>query len=899
MTPGDPTRLGGSDRDDDGAGDAGPDAGDRTPLDEVDAELRFHLDRKAERLMREGRTEEEARAEALRRFGDPARVKAEITRMEEGRMRGIVLWDRLRQDMRYALRQLARSPGFSAVVVLTLALGIGATTAIYSVVDGILFRPLPFPNPDQLTVVWADMTRAGGPVDEWMNFPNYADLKARARSFQAMGAWDGGPAALTGAGEPEEITTGVVTQGTLSEVLRVRPALGRGFRPADDRPGAPGTVLLTDGFWRRTLGADPSVLGRALTLDGEPYTIIGVLPAGFRSPFMTDADVWTPMRQDASDNSCGRGGACLHVVGRLADGTTLSAARTEADAIARQLEAEHPDADRNVGITLRPMRADMVSDARTGLLALLGAVAFVLLIACVNVANLLLVRATARGGELAVRSALGAGRRRLAGQLLTESALFAVLGGGAGLALAWIGTRALVSIAPAGTPRIEGVAMDGRVLAFAVGVTLLSGILFGLLPALRSARGTLRGLRQGGRGGAGRAAGMRARTALVAGQVALALVLLVGAGLLVQSFRNLRSRDLGFRPTGVLTFQLGASPIRYPDANALRTLVTEAESRLSALPGVRAVGTTTWLPLSGFGTDVSFNIEGRPIPEPGQRHAVWFRRITPGYPQAIGMRLVAGRWITASDDDKAPRVVVINEGLAARYFPGESPLGHRINLGNPSDPRWREIVGVAAEARYFGIRGDSRDALYLPYAQAPSRPVLMAVKTDRDPAALAGEVRTAIHGLDPSMPVAAMRPMNALVSNALGPDRFVTLLIGLFATVALILAVVGLYGVVSYGVGLRLREMGVRLALGAESGDIRGLVLGQSLRMVGMGVVLGVGGGLLLTRVLRSLLYGVSATDPWTYVGVAVGLTAVAGAASLIPAARAARVDPMRVLRTE
>jgi putative ABC transport system permease protein len=869
----------------------------RSP-DDVDEEVRFHLAQKAERLMREGRSEEEAWAEALRRFGDVDQVKARMTREGEVGMRRRASWDRLRQDARYALRQMTRNPAFTAVTVLTLALGIGATTAIFSVVDGILFRPLPFPESNQLTAVWADMTRTGGPVDEWMNFPNYADLKERARSFQAMGAWGGVTLTLTGHGEPEDITVGVVTQGTLSEVLRVTPALGRGFTPADDRPGAPPTVLLSDGFWRRALGADPAVLGTALTLDDEPYTVIGVLPASFHPPFVTNAELWTPMRQDAADNSCPLGNACLHVLGRLVDGTTLQRARAEAADIAGQLAAEHPEANGKTGITLRAYQADMVKDARTGLLVLLGAVGFVLLIACVNVANLLLARATARGSELAVRSALGAGHGRLFEQLLTESALLALIGGGLGLAVAYVGTDFLVRIAPAGTPRIAGVGVSGRVLGFALAVTCLAGILFGLVPSLRSARaGVEVGLREGGRGGSG--GGMRARGALVSGQVALALILLVGGGLLVRSFQNLRSRDLGFRPEGVVTLQVAMPQSRYPDRGARLAFVRAVEDRLAALPGVSAVGSTSWLPLTGFGTDTDFTIEGRPMPVDGRSHVVWYRRVTSGYAQALGMRLVVGRWIGEADDPGAPLVVVINEGLARRYFPDESPLGHRINLGGADNPVWREIVGVAADVRYFGIRDDSRDALYLPYAQAPSGGVYVALRSTRDAAALSGEIRGAVSALDPSMAVAQIRTMDDIVGMALGPDRFITMLIGLFAIVALVLAVVGLYGVVSYGVSRRLREMGVRLALGAAGTDIRGLVLVQGLKLVGLGLAVGVAGGLATTRLLQKLLYGVSATDPLTFAAVAALLAAVALVASAVPAMRASRVDPIRVLRAE
>jgi putative ABC transport system permease protein len=868
--------------------------------DEVDEEVRFHLEKKVERLVREGMTEAEAWNEARRRFGSVEQVKSQLAREGEVGMRKLAIGDRIRQDLHYALRQVRRNPAFTLVTVLTLALGIGATTAIFSVVDGILFRPLPFPEPDELTVVWADWTRRGGPADEWTNFPNYFDLKDRSRTLEAVAAWDGGPVTLTGLGEPEQIVAGFVSWDMLSEVLRVNPVMGRGFASSDDEPGAPATVLLTDGFWRRALGADPKVLGSTLSLNDEAHTVVGILPTDFDAPFQSNADIWLPLRQSRTDNYCGRGGACLHVVARRADGASLEAARTEADDIARQLEEEHPEDNANVGITLRPLQDDMVADARVALLVLLGAVGFVLLIACVNVANLLMARATSRISELAVRSALGAGRRRITGQLLTESLVLALMGGAAGLGIAYLGTDLLVSLAPAATPRIEGVGVNGRVLWFALGVTGLAGLLFGIAPALRTARrGLDASLREGGRSGSRGRAGMRTRGALVAVQVALALMLLAGAGLLVRSFQNLRDQDLGFRSEGVLTLQIGLPGSRYPDADARRGFVATLEARLGALPGVEAVGSTSWLPLTGFGSDVTFNIEGRPVPPPGQSHAVWFRRVTPGYPQAMGMKLLQGRWLTEADDETAPRVVVINDGLARRYFPEEDPVGQRLNLGDPDHPEWREIVGVAAEVRYFSVAGDSRDALYRPYDQSPSSTLFVTLRSSRDLSALGSETRSRVAEIDPSLAVAQVRPMGTIVAESLGPERLVTLLLGLFAGVALLLAIVGLYGVVSYGVGQRLGEMGVRLALGAEGSDIGGLILRQSMSLVTIGLVVGLAGGLALTRLMGDLLFGISPSDPWTYGAVALTLIAVATAASAVPARRAARVDPIQVLRVE
>ncbi len=816
-------------------------------------------------------------------------------------MRRFELWDRLRQNASYGVRQVLKNRAFTAVTVLTLALGIGATTAIFSVVDGILFRPLPFPEPEGLVAVWTDLSRRGGPVDEWMNYDDFSDVARRSRSLQAVGAWAGGAPTVTGLGDPEQIAAGYVTHGMFSRVLRVSPALGRGFAPGDDRPGSPGTVLLSDGFWRRSFGGDPRALGSVLTVNDQPFEVIGVLPAGFRAPFVADAELWMTLREDPADPSCPRGNACLRVVARLADGATLEAARAEADGIARQLESEYAETNTDAGFLVRPLLEDLVGESRTALLALLGAATFVLLIACANVANLVLARGTTRGTELAVRSALGAGRRRLAEQLLTESALLAVLGGTAGLALAWLGTDFLVSIAPPETPRLAGISVNGRVLAFALGATAFAGALFGIVPSLRAVRRDLDvGMREGGRGGGGGGARtVRARGALVSTQIALALMLLAGAGLLVRSLQNLRATDLGYRPEGVLTMQVGLPSSRYPDADALRGFVRELERRLTGLPGVSTVGATSWLPLTGFGTDVSFLVEGQAPLSPGQDQAVWIRRVTAQYPATMGMPLLEGRWLTRSDEERAPRVVVINETFARRYFPDGSPLGRRLNLGSPESPQLWEIVGVAADARYFGIRDGGRVSMYLSYPQAPSRSLQWVLRSTRDPATLAGEVRAAVSGLDPSLAVARIQPMESIVTEALGPQRFVAFLIGLFSGIAFILAIVGVYGVVSYGVGQRLREIGVRMALGARGTDIRDLVLRQSLRMVGLGLLAGLAGGLALTRLIENLLFGVSAADPWTYGVVVLLLTAVAAAAAAIPAARAARVDPIRVLRSE
>ncbi len=871
--------------------------------EEVDDEVRFHLERKVEALVGQGMGEEEARREALRRFGDVDDVKRamreETMRRTTGNERAD-RWDGFVQDLRYGARQLLRSPGFTLVTVLTLALGIGATTAIFSVVDGILFKPLPFPHPERLVAVWADLTRRGGPADEWLNFPNAADLRERSRTLEAVGMWDGGGATLTGQGEPRAISVGAVTADLFPGVLQVEPALGRSFRPEEDVPGAPGTAVLSDGFWRRVFGGERGVVGSTITIDGEGYTVVGVMGPDFRTPFMPAADVWVPLRQDVDHTYCGRGGACLHAAARLADGATLASARMEANRIARDLEAEHPRANVGEGFTLRPLRRDLVADARTQLLVLLGAVGFVLVIACVNVANLLMARSSTRASELAVRGALGAGRGRITRQLLTESGLMALLGGAGGLLLAWLGTGVLVSLAPPGTPRVADVGVDARVLAFALGVTALAGILFGVVPSLRSSRAAPAGaLHGGGRGRVGARGGARARSVLVAAQVSLALVLLVGAGLLLRSFRNLRAADLGYRPEGVLVLRLGLPQTRYPDDDARRGFVHRAEERLGSLPGVTGVGAISSLPLGGANEDVTFTVEGRPVPEPGQEHAVWYRRVTPGYMGTMGMTFVAGRGILPSDDERAPPVVVINQSMAQRWFPDGDALGSRVNLNSTASPVWREIVGIVADTRHFGIREEAHDALYLPYDQSPSGAMWLTVRSPRTPATLADDVRRAVAELDPSMAAAQMAPMTDVVARALGPERFITSLLGLFAAVALTLAVVGLYGVVSYGVNGRLREMGVRLALGASGGEVSGLVVRGSLAVVAVGLGVGLVAALALTRLLGSLLYGVGTADPVTFGATALVLVLAAVAAAALPARRAARIDPVRVLKAE
>ena len=873
--------------------------GERGREEELDDEVRFHLERRVDALVDEGWGREEAEAEARRRFGNVDDVKRGMREMKKRTERRTTLgtWrDTLLQDVRYAVRMLRDQPLFAGVVTLTLALGIGVNTAIFSVVDGILFRPLPFPEPEELVVLWTDVTERGGPDDEWFSYANFRDLRDQAGTLDAAAVWGGWGPSWTDTEEPRQLLGAFVSEGMIDDVLQVTPALGRTLLPEDHQPAAPGRVVLSHGFWDRAFGRDPAVLGTTLTLMDQPFEVVGVMPDGFRPPFIPNADLWTALAPPDNAEAV-RGGFGWRVVARLADDASVVQASAEVGRLGTRLQSEYPES--NTGMTFRAvsLRADMVSDTRAGLLVLLGAVGLVLLVACVNVANLLLARASGRLQEMAVRSAMGAGRRRIFGQLVTESLVLALVGGVAGVVLAFWGTDALVALAPEGTPRIDAVQVDGRVLLFTAGATTLAGLLFGLIPALRVSKADLHlDLREGGRSGMA-SGGARLRSGLVVAQVALAMVLMVGAGLLVRSFQNLRATDLGFDPAGVVTMQLTLPPSRYPDAETIRTFTDALDARLAALPGVEAAGLTSTVPLMGFDGDVTILVEGRPLPEPGQDDAVWFRRVTPSYLRAMGMSLVQGRWFDGSDGPDDARVVVLNETAAARLFPGENPVGRRVNINDPANPVWREVVGVARDIRNFGIREDSRNALYAPASQAAGRNYFPVLRVTGDPEAVVGAVRAEVGTLDPSMAVARVQTMDDLVNAAVAPERFVAFLLGLFATVSLVLAVVGLYGVVAFDVGARVREMGLRMALGAEGRRISGMVVGRSLGLVAAGMGIGVVLALGVGGVLDGLLFGIARTDPLTLAGVAAVLTLSATLAAAVPALRAARVDPAVALR--
>jgi putative ABC transport system permease protein len=795
--------------------------------------------------------------------------------------------DNLLADLRYGARSLLRSGSLSVAALLTLALGIGANTALFSVVDGILLRPLPFPEPERLVAAYADYSARGGPEREWLSYPNFADLR-EAGVFRELAGYGGWGPTLAGAGVAESLNAAQVSSGMFADVLGVRPVLGRGFSSEDDRPGAEPVVLLSHGLWARRFGSDPAIVGSSIVLDGATHTVIGVLPEGLRPPFLPAAELWSPLAPGFGASIDSRGSANMRAIGRLPDGVSLERARDGALQLARRLELEYPDANTGVGYSLQPLREDLVASAETALWVLLGAVGLILLIACVNVANLLLARGASRRAEIAVRAALGAGRARIARQLLTESALLAGAGGLLGFLVAIWGTQLLVAMAPEGTPRLQEVAVDGRVLGFAAATALLSGLLFGLMPALRAARGDLvSGLKQGGRSGAGPRRGLQ--SALVVGQVALALVLLVGSGLLLRSFATLQAVEPGFRIENRLSLSLVLPEEAY-DREARSRFYDRLIARLEALPGIEGAAAVSSVPMSGNDGDVNFIVQGRPLPPPGEEQAVWMRRVTPGYLELMGIGIAAGRSFRESDDATAPPVVIINETMARQQFPGLDPVGQRLNVNRFDAPVWREIVGVARDIKNFGVRSGSRNAMYMPHDQVPSRFMSVVVATRFDPEAAIPMIRSEIAKLDPQLAASGVTTLERIVRESLAPDRFVA---------TLLLAGVGLYGVISYDVARRTREMGIRMALGAGAAAIVRLVLRDTLALVAGGIATGGLAGAFAARLMESLLFGVSPHDPGTLAAVVLVLVVVGAGAAALPARRAARREALRGLQAD
>lgn len=854
-------------------------------------EIQTHLEIETDDNIARGMTAEEARSAAYRKFGNPSRIREEIYRMNT-----IGFVETLGQDLRYTLRTLRKSPGFAIVTVLTLALGIGANTAIFSAINAVLLRPLPYKVPARLVTIWADHHLRGGPVDEWTNPADFFDWRAQSHTFEDMAALGGWAPTLIDTGEPE-LLRGVKVSYSMFSVLGVTPELGRNFTAEDDRPDSAHVAVLSDDLWRRQFSADRKVLGKTINLDGVGYTVIGVMPAGFAFPIIPNREIWTTLQVP----SRGRGNAVMRVIGRLREDTPLTQSQTEMSGIAGRLAQSYPDTNKNVGISLIPLQAQIGGATRKPLWVLLGAVGLVLLIACANVANLLLARAASRQKEISVRVGLGARRSRLVRQLLTESCLLALVGGAIGLLMAFWGTAFLARALPATISSVEPVKIDLAVLLFTLALSILTGLGFGLAPALQATRASVtETLKENARSTSGGAGGRRLRNVLVIADVMIALALSVSAGLLMKSFLRLTSVDLGFRQDHLLEATVLLPRKSYSDRAKISNFYEQLMQRLAGLPGVAGVSAASDPPLNGVGgSDSDFFIEGKPLPQPDKRPVAWYSSVTPNFHQAMGIALLRGRSFNDHDTADSRPVVLINQTLARRYWGEENPVGKRISSGDPANPKWKEIVGVVGNVKYFTLDAEQPSMMYFPLEQAPNPGMTIALRTAGPPLEMAPSVRYAIWSLDKNLAVPAFTTMDQLVESASDQPRLLSSLITSFAIMALLLVAVGLYGVMAYTVTERTHEMGIRMALGATRSSVLGMILRQGLKLSAFGIAAGLLISLAVTRVLGTFLFHVGSTDPTTFAGVALLLVAVAFAASYIPARRAMRVDPMVALRYE
>ena len=804
----------------------------------------------------------------------------------------------LLQDIRYALRMLLKQPGFTAVAVLALALGIGANTAIFSIVNAVLLKPLPYAEPGQLVMVWMDY-RVGGNKEDIHSWPNYVDYRDGNTTFAAMAGYTNASLNLTGSGEPERML-GASTTASFFDVMGVAPLLGRVISPDENVEGNDRVMVLSHGLWQRRFGGERDIVGREIEVNGAKRTVIGVMPPEFRFP-ESRTEFWVPLTVTA-DVQANRGAYWLTAIGRLKPGVTLEQARPEMDAIAKRLETTFPQTNTNLGVNLVSLREQTVGRVRPALYVLLGAVALVLLIACANVANLLLSRAAAREREFAIRSAVGAGRGQIIRQLLVESVLLGVVAAAVGVGLAIFGLDALKAMLPADMPSVDQIGVDARVLGFTLAVSMLTAVAFGLVPALQASKPKLSETlkESGGRGTQG-IRSRQVRRLLVISEVAFAIMLLVGAGLLIKSFNRLQSVELGFRTDRMLTLELALPAAKYPDGNARRPFHQQLLERLNNLPGVEGAAATTSILLSSLPNSGYFTIEGRPPGQPGENIEVTIDSVTPNYHGLMGTPLLRGRAFTEADGPDAPRVVIVNETFARRFLPGEDPIGKRMNYGNNPDPTqnpWRTIVGVVADTRRNGFDREPRPESYIPLQQRPPGWTIYVLRTSSpDPGALVSAVRNAVRGIDPDQPIFGIKTMEQLMTETTAQRRLNTILLGTFAGLALLLAAVGIFGVMNYSVTQRTQEIGIRLALGAQRGDVLKLVVGQGMMLALIGVGVGLFGAWALTRLLANMLYGVSATDPVVFIGVAGLLALVAVIACYLPALRASRVAPTVALR--
>jgi putative ABC transport system permease protein len=803
----------------------------------------------------------------------------------------------LRQDIQYALRRLIKAPGFTTVAVVTLALGIGANSAIFSVVNGVLLKPLPYPESERLVGVYhvSDGQRSV------MSGPNFTDVTSAAKSLENAAAVSTADVILTGQGEPVRLEVAAVS-ASLFNVLRVRPALGRTFNADENTPGKTNIVVLSHALWMGRFGGDPNVLGKRIQLDGVDREVVGVMPAGFSYPAGREA--WLPIRYNENFVSKQRAAWYLRVVARLKPGVTPEQSAAEVETLGRNLARQYPDANTDVGMTTFPLHEAMVGDVRRSVLILLGAVGFVLLIACANVANLLLARAAARETEMAVRAALGAGRGRLVRQLLTECVMLSLAGGGLGLLVGVWGVAFLTSLKPQGIPRLDAVTIDASVILFTFGIAVITGLVFGMVPALHATRGALSGsLKEAGRGAVTSRGGARVRAGLVIVEMAMAVMLLAGAGLLMRSFVRLQSVNPGFTPAQTLSFELSLPDARYEEEPRQVAFFEALLPRLRALPGVRAAEAVMVLPLTGANFNISFQIGGRPPVPSALQPTLQVRIATPGYFSELGIPLKRGRGF--SDDDRAgtPPVVLLTESAAQKFFPHEEAIGKTINLGwgrGPGKPKaGGEVVGIVGDVKDAGLNEPIAPQVYLPYRQWPVQSMSVVVKTTTPPESLVAAVRREVHAIDPNLPVSNVGSLEKIIAESISQPRFYMLLLGIFASVALLLAAIGIFGVLSYAVSQRTREIGIRMALGAPARTVIRLIVRQAMVLVASGVAAGTIAALFVSQTMTKMLFSVTPTDPATFGAVAALLVAVALFASYLPARRATRVDPIVALRAE
>ncbi len=810
--------------------------------------------------------------------------------------------DGLAQDVRFAFRSLLKTPSFSAVALLTLSLGIGGTTAIWSAVDTVLLRPLPFPEPDRLVAVWTSEPKRGQKTGA-NSHPDFEDYRAQSASFEDLATFRSLGYTLTDGAAAERLLGGRVS-ASFFPLLRASALVGRTFSADEDRKGAPKVALLTHGLWQRRFGGSANVLGQSLTLDGQPHTVIGVLPASFHFPMeLEEAELYTTMAQEDEDSRTERGMHYLGIIGRLKPDASLASAGADLAAVSARLAQSYPDSNEARVAVAIPLHEEIVGDVRSGLLLLLGAVGLVLLLACANIANLLLARATARERELAVRAATGASHARLVRQLLTESLVLAVVGGVLGLGVAFWGVDLFAAMAPPDLPRLGDLRVDGRVLLFATVTSVLTGLLFGTVPAWRAARVDLvRGLADGGSAGAA-PRGQRLRSALVVAEVALCLVLLVGAGLLLRSLVAVLTTDPGFSKDGVVTLRLNLPDTRYESSTKRAQFYESILERTAALPGVKAAGLASPLPMSGDQWVTRVEPEGRPKPAPSERLRGAYKSVSPDYFAAMGIPVLKGRSFEKTDVRQSPRVVIVSDALARQYFPNEDPVGRRMGFGtsiddDPEDALW-EIVGVVGDAANVRLDRKPEPAFYVPVAQHPWGFAGLVVRAEGDPTALVAGLRRETKALDPDVPVYRVRTLAELVAATTAQRRFNTTLVAAFAFIGLVLAAVGIYGVVSLSVSQKTREIGIRVALGADRGLVLRLVLDQSMRLTLLGIGIGLAAALSLSRAFESVLYRVAATDPPTYGAVPLLLLLASLLASLLPARRALAIAPYAALKRD